>query len=92
VGGTEYLYILRFQPKETGESLIGLPGAEVPSESKPEPGVSSDMRAVRQVSICGSRRLRRPSTSSSPGSVANLHWKIRGKKKKRMEGRDAHAL
>jgi hypothetical protein len=68
---------LRFQPKETGDvSLKGLPGADVPSESKPEPGVSSEMRELlRPLNICGSRRsLCRPSSKSSsfPGSVANL--------------------
>ena len=55
-----------------GESLIGLPGADAASERTPEPVVSSDMRAARPASVCGSRSLRRPSTSSSPGSVASL--------------------
>ena len=56
-----------------GDSLIGLPCAEAASESRPEPVVSSDMRAARPESVCGSRSLRSPSTSSSPGSVASLH-------------------
>ncbi len=55
------------------ESLIGLPGADAASESRPEPVVSSDMRAARPESVCGSRSLRRPSISSSPGSVASLY-------------------
>ena len=59
-----------------GESLIGLPGAEAASESKPEPVVSSDMRAARPESVCGSRSLRSPSLSSSPGSVASLDQPI----------------
>jgi hypothetical protein len=72
VAGTEYRYILRFQPKETGESLRGLPGIEVASESTPGPCVRRDIRAARPVRVCGSRSLRRPSMSSSPGSVAKL--------------------
>lgn len=56
-----------------GDSLIGLPCAEAASESRPEPVVSSDMRAARPVSVCGSRSLRSPSMSSSPGSVASLY-------------------
>jgi len=59
-----------------GDSLIGLPCAEAASESRPEPVVSSDMRAARPVSVCGSRSLRSPSTSSSPGSVASLFLSI----------------
>ena len=64
--------MLRFQPKETGESLRGLPGIEVASESTPGPCVRRDIRAARPVRVCGSRSLRRPSISSSPGSVAKL--------------------
>jgi hypothetical protein len=56
-----------------GESFIGLPGIDAASESRPEPLVSSDMRDARPVSVCGSRSLRRPSMSSSPGSVASLY-------------------
>lgn len=58
-----------------GESFIGLTGTDGARESKPEPGVSSDMRAARPENICGSSSLNRPSTAfSSPGSVASLFY------------------
>jgi hypothetical protein len=55
-----------------GEPFIGLTGADGARESRPEPGVSSDMHAARPASICGSNNFNRPSASSSPGSVAKL--------------------
>ena len=55
-----------------GEPFKGLTGTDGARESKPEPGVSSDMHAARPASICGSRNLNGPSASSSPGSIANL--------------------
>jgi len=55
-----------------GESFIGLTGADGARESRPEPGVSSDMHRARPASVCGSSSLNRPSASSSPGSVAKL--------------------
>ena len=64
---------MRFQPKLTGEPFIGLTGADGMRESRPEPGVSSDMHAAWPASICGLSSFNRPSaSSSSPGSVANL--------------------
>ena len=55
-----------------GESFKGLPGADGARESRPEPVVSSDMHAKRPASICESDGFSKPSTSSSPGSVASL--------------------
>jgi hypothetical protein len=57
VAGTEYQYSLQLM----GESFIGLTGADGARESRPELGVSSDMRAARPASICGLSNLNRPS-------------------------------
>ena len=65
---------MRFQPNVIGESPKGLPGVDAARESKPEPVVSSDMHAIRPASICGSDSFNKPSTPSSPGSVASLRF------------------
>jgi len=68
---------LRFQPKLMGEPFIGLTGADGARESRPEPGVSSDMHAAWPASICGLSNFNRPSaSSSSQGSVANMLCKV----------------
>ncbi len=51
---------------------MGLTGADGAKESRPEPGVSSEMQTARPASVCGSSNLNKPPASSSPGSVASL--------------------